>query len=783
MLKLLKNHYLQTFLFLSLLILVKFYPLFLGKTLFFGDNYSLMIPGKIFTASWLKQGILPLWNPTIFAGLSWIGDINQSIFYPSTLLFIFLKLVWAFNINLISHLLIAGLGMYGLARAVVEKMAPKSSLIARHFSSLLAMTIWLFSWQIMGSLNNISFIQTLAWMPAVVWAGQSFLKNNRSRFLLAFLITLQMAAGYPQFVLYSVGLSFVLSSYFRFAEISLKNYQKIFNWLVVWLSVGILSIFLSAFIWLPFLVVFLDSTRVIQSEAQASSGSLQIADFIKTFVPHFFENSVLGMKWGRAWNSLTATGIYFGWLPLSLIIFSAKSKKTRQIFFGGLFSFFTLLSLGENLPGFNFLLKILPILKVTRTPSNFLIVSVFVMALLVGIVFAKLKPSADDFKNLKKLGFVTFILGLISFISYLFITANFSYFWNLADQILQNKLSTSLFHTLVKDQLIFISIFKNITVNLFLLSLALFFWGRKKLLLVVFIVALDLIYANANGLFFAPNSVYDYKNTPLNSTEFSQISDPQYRALTRNYNYPYTDFNFYYDSLILRRPFSDSYIDARELQEFNHLQRMRAGLTPNWNMTANLNIINGFTTLLPQDMSNLWNGQDRVGINNLDEIKINEERHGELLSEWAVKYYLVDTWFPSYEDEISQPLLVEKDFWQVYDLESLARFRYENNSPVNLEDFTENPNQITLTISNQENREYLIIADHYEKNWQVEINGHSETIENHNGMRKVKLAPGINKLIFKYFPIPFYLGAGLSFGTMLVMILFIFSKDKLGSKF
>ena len=83
--KLLKTKQFQFWIFFLFFIIIRFYPFLFGKTLVFGDNYSLMVPGKIFTAQWLKQGVLPLWNPHIFSGLPWIADINQSVLYPSTL--------------------------------------------------------------------------------------------------------------------------------------------------------------------------------------------------------------------------------------------------------------------------------------------------------------------------------------------------------------------------------------------------------------------------------------------------------------------------------------------------------------------------------------------------------------------------------------------------------------------------------------------------------------------------------------------------------------------------
>jgi hypothetical protein len=88
------------------LLLVRFWPAVIhNQTLVFGDNYSLQVPGKIFTGYWLKEGVIPWWNPTIFAGIPWTQEMSQSVFYPSTLLFTFLHPGIALNITAALHLL------------------------------------------------------------------------------------------------------------------------------------------------------------------------------------------------------------------------------------------------------------------------------------------------------------------------------------------------------------------------------------------------------------------------------------------------------------------------------------------------------------------------------------------------------------------------------------------------------------------------------------------------------------------------------------------------------
>ncbi|MCB0122613.1 MAG: hypothetical protein KDE31_09595, partial [Caldilineaceae bacterium] len=53
-----------------------------------GDLVSFLYPTYRFAAAQLQQGILPLWNPTLYAGAPFIGDIQAGFLYvPNLILF------------------------------------------------------------------------------------------------------------------------------------------------------------------------------------------------------------------------------------------------------------------------------------------------------------------------------------------------------------------------------------------------------------------------------------------------------------------------------------------------------------------------------------------------------------------------------------------------------------------------------------------------------------------------------------------------------------------------
>ncbi|MBU0576492.1 YfhO family protein, partial [Patescibacteria group bacterium] len=249
------------------------------------------------------------------------------------------------------------------------------------------------------------------------------------------------------------------------------------------------------------------------------------------------------------------------------------------------------------------------------------------------------------------------------------------------------------------------------------------------------------------------------------------------RILTRNSNTAYTDYGSYWEAMIVRRPFSDSFVDSEELQQFSHVQHLRDGLTPNWNMVYGVPVVHGYTALLPQDYAHLWQTSVNPRINFIDRI----EPDNDLLKQWAVKYYLVDAWFDIQEDLTRYPLVAEYKNWSLYELPTLTRFRFGDATSAELKDFNETPNQISFLVDNQTNQSQLIMADRYDVNWLAKVNGEKVEIENYQDMRMIEIQPGKNEVRFYYYPRLFYLGLVISGLTLLgsLMSLLISKRFKL----
>ncbi|HET6316746.1 MAG TPA: hypothetical protein VFG86_09825, partial [Chloroflexota bacterium] len=93
------------------------------------DTGAAFYPWFSFLGERLLSGHLPLWNPHQFSGTPFAADPESGwSYFAAMLLFTFLPLGAAANAYLFTHILLAGLGVYALARSLM--MRPGGALVA-----------------------------------------------------------------------------------------------------------------------------------------------------------------------------------------------------------------------------------------------------------------------------------------------------------------------------------------------------------------------------------------------------------------------------------------------------------------------------------------------------------------------------------------------------------------------------------------------------------------------------------------------------------------------------
>lgn len=539
------------------LLVVRFYPMiFQEKVVVWGDNYSLMIPGKIFIAQNLKEGRFPFWNPYIFSGVPLINDVNQSVLYFSSWIFVIFSPAVATNIAVIIHIMLMSVGTYLLIFHLYRDKR----------AALLGAALMAFSTQVSGSINNLSTLQSVSWFPWVALLGIQVHRGYKHIFIYGLLVLFHFLAGYPQHVIYAIGLSVLLSFFLVYRQVGLTKLLK------VWLLTGIWTVLVSTVVWLPFSEMLLDSTRMQQSLEQAQVGSLRPEVLIKMFFPYFFDKQSGGIKWGPSWSGQPNVFFYLGNFCLLLIfshLASWRKWKSEQWFYLGFVVFSVVFAFGENLPGFELVQKAIPLFKFGRGPSMILVLTNLVLAIWAAVAFTKVKLQPPVIRIVSVVWGLWILLGL----SLLYFTDhNFIHWWTRLDQLVGGRLSISVFHTVARDQAIVKMIATNlVTAGLFALLSLWAFQQKLKMLAIVFI-GLDMIVHTQGMFFFAPKEIYQYSTNQV----FQDIlkSDPQYRSITRNSNMPYTDYGTYWQAMAVRSAFGDNFVDDYELQSYSKLIRV-----------------------------------------------------------------------------------------------------------------------------------------------------------------------------------------------------------------
>ncbi len=182
-----------------LLLVVGFNPglTLFGRVLGGYDTFVYFYPLRSFIADTLGQGHLPLWNPYLFAGTPYLANPQTAVFYPGTWLFAVLDVPYAYALNFLGHLWIAGLAFYAFGRV---------SLGLGRVAAVLGGAAFAFSGFMNGQAGHINQFSVAAWLPAVALALDLAMRSGRALPMAGLVVglTLQIVAGHPQQVYMTV---------------------------------------------------------------------------------------------------------------------------------------------------------------------------------------------------------------------------------------------------------------------------------------------------------------------------------------------------------------------------------------------------------------------------------------------------------------------------------------------------------------------------------------------------------------------------------------------------
>lgn len=376
---------------LCALTLALLWPLFLGRSLYWGDLLLYFEPMYRYAGETLRQGRVPLWNPDILCGQPFLGNPQMSVFYPSSLLLFFVP-AWLFlSIDSVLHLFLCGAFTYCY---LLRWTAGRGEALRRHtLPALAGAAVYMGSACLVGRIQFPPMIQTAAYFPLLLFCLDACIDRPRAMAWIGLevVVALTILAAHAQFsylILFCGGAYTLMRVWHRHRMDANAPVRPLF-WLakrlLPFLAAALLGLLLSAIQVLPTLQLFRDSARERMTASQANRFVLAPDQLLTLIFPRFFGHPAYADYWGagNAWEP----ALFIGWLPLICIgVALWRLHRRRLVRFWGIVAGIGIwLALGEMGGLYWVAYAVVPGISNFHDPARFLLVTTFAFAVLAGV--------------------------------------------------------------------------------------------------------------------------------------------------------------------------------------------------------------------------------------------------------------------------------------------------------------------------------------------------------------------------------------------------------------
>jgi hypothetical protein len=336
--------------FLGLTLVFHSAILFGGKFLW-EDFVEQEFPFRTLAASSLAQGILPHWNPYVFAGMPFLADVQIAFWYPVNLLqslFVSdgylspLVMEWA----ILLHFFIAGFGMFWFTKKIFE---------IDDWSANFAGIAYGFSGYIAAQSIHQMIVYHIALFPFVAYFFIRGFDSWKHAIASGLILGTMYLAGHPQSTLYLTFFLAVLAVY----ELVHRARHKsgVLNlWTVARMALPVVIGFgIFAIQFLPSQELANLSRRDTITYEKSLDGSLTWGHLFTFVLPRLFgvSNGAADAKvpyWNGPYYLSWETAIYIGVLPLFFAIMAPIIKKKQKYvsLLAGISVFAVLFALGNH---------------------------------------------------------------------------------------------------------------------------------------------------------------------------------------------------------------------------------------------------------------------------------------------------------------------------------------------------------------------------------------------------------------------------------------------------
>jgi|GEM_PF-6718090 len=310
----------------------------------------------------ILRGEWPLWNPYFEAGMPGLADTQMGVFYPFTLLLVWLPPIPMLNWASALHIWLAGLGMYFLLR----------DFEVRPVASMMAGIAFMCSGAYLSYVGaQPTGIYAFTWCGWLMLAARRLLITHRPGALVALtlVVAISLTAGQYQFSALSFMVPLAYTIFFGITEIFSGEVKQGVVGVSLTILALIIAVGLTAVQTLPFVELVRYSVRSKGFTLdQATQFAFHITDLATFLMPHFStEISALLGQTGEAaahYNHLQ----YFGVLPFlfAILALAAPRPKDRGLIclLGSAAVAAQLAAFGAALPVYRLVYLIFPFVRV-----------------------------------------------------------------------------------------------------------------------------------------------------------------------------------------------------------------------------------------------------------------------------------------------------------------------------------------------------------------------------------------------------------------------------------
>jgi hypothetical protein len=342
------------------------WPMLAGRWLLGDDQYVAGYGFRRFGAEMFRAtGRVPEWNPYSFGGLPFIAGQHGDIFYPTAWLRWFLPIDTAMNLGFFVHIVLAGVTMYALLRAL--RLSWTGALVgglAYELSGIVASLV-------RPGHDGKLFVSSLA--PLVLLALLRAIRDRRPEGygLLSLAVGLCMVAPHYQMAYYLLVAAALWTIYLVFFDLERPPGLRWPVELALAFGAVVLGVAIAAIQVLPFLQYIPFSPRGAGGPSTgweyATSFSMPPEELMTTVLPQF--NGVLDSYWGRNFFKLHTE--YLGAVVVSLAALGVADPRRRRLVLAlaGIGVLFLLVSFGGHTPFYYLWYEVMPMMKKVRAPG------------------------------------------------------------------------------------------------------------------------------------------------------------------------------------------------------------------------------------------------------------------------------------------------------------------------------------------------------------------------------------------------------------------------------